>query len=152
MPTEEWLFVGPGEDDNKPFGDWLRQLRLTAGLSRAEAAAKLDFSSEYLRLIERGKRTPASGNMNRICDTYEIVYHQIDSDIWEVDGKTIIFTSRILEARQRRLTTDEPNSNSSSDTNRLETLGWVVAHINEADDLTLNLVKKVLQKDLDSSA
>lgn len=149
MSIESW-FVGPGEEDNKLFGDWLRRLRHTAGLSRIEAANKLDFTSEYIRLIERGKRTPASGNMNRICEAYEVVHQQVDSDIWSIDGKTIVFTSRILEARQRRLATDEANSNSSNDMNRLETIGWIVGHLSEADDLTLNLVKKVLQRDLDS--
>lgn len=143
--STEW-FVGPGEEDNKLLGEWLRQLRHTAGLSRAEAASKLDFTSEYLRLIESGKRTPDSENMNRICDVYEVIYQQVDSDIWRIDDKTIVFTNRILEARQRQLDIDE-SSNPPSDMNKLEMLGWIVNHLSDADDLTLNLIKKALQRD-----
>src|SRR4051794_22818337 len=68
-PAPKWV-VGPGEPDNSRFGELLEDLRRNAGLSRADAAAKLRLSSEYLRLIEIGKRTPALGQMRNLLDAY----------------------------------------------------------------------------------
>ena len=68
-PFVDWV-VGPGEPDNSRFGELLEGLRWKAGLSRADAAAKLGLSSEYLRLIEVGKRTPALGQMRNLLDAY----------------------------------------------------------------------------------
>jgi transcriptional regulator with XRE-family HTH domain len=141
-PTQEW-FVGPGEDDNEVFGDWLRELRHTAGLTRAEAAAELKFSSEYIRLIERGKRTPASTNMRDICDTYEVVSQKLGINVWLVEDKTIVFTSRILESSRPGNGIEIPKVE-----NRLETLGWIVDHLSGAEGLTLARVKKLLERDL----
>src|SRR4051794_5986401 len=78
-PTEDFicepspaldLVVGPGERDNRRFGELLEDLRRKAGLSRVDAAAKLELSSEYLRLIEIGKRTPALGQMRHLLNAY----------------------------------------------------------------------------------
>src|SRR3954453_16553966 len=68
-PFVTWV-VGPGERHNPRFGKLLEDLRWKAGLSRADAAAKLGLSSEYLRLIELGKRTPALGQMRNLLDAY----------------------------------------------------------------------------------
>ena len=65
----DWT-VGPGQPDNSRFGELLESLRWKAGLSRADAAAKLGLSSEYLRLIEIGKRTPALGQMRNLLYVY----------------------------------------------------------------------------------
>src|SRR5688572_15647507 len=65
----DWT-VGPGESDNGPFGELLEALRWKAGLSRGDAATKLGLSSEYLRLIETGKRAPALGQMRKLLDAY----------------------------------------------------------------------------------
>jgi transcriptional regulator with XRE-family HTH domain len=143
MPITEW-FIGPGEDDNKAFGDWLRQLRHTAELSRTEAGNKLSFTADYVRLIEQGKRTPASENMSRIFEAYEVIYEKPDSHIWHVDDKIIAFTSRIIEARS----SDEIEIPTTI--NRLETLGWIVDHLNQVEDFTLVHIQKLLQRDLDT--
>src|SRR4051794_36452633 len=64
------MVVGPGESDNRRFGELLADLRRHAGLSRADAATKLGLSAEYLRLIEAGRRTPALGQMRAVLDAY----------------------------------------------------------------------------------
>lgn len=143
MSTIEW-FVGPGEEDNVEFGDWLRDLRRTAGLSRAEAATRLDFSAEYIRLLERGRRTPAAENMGRICDAYEVINQKLGPNVWLIDDKTIVFTSRIL-------VTSRPNANGidlSKIENRLEILGWIADNLGSADELTLAKVKRLLEREL----
>lgn len=144
MATEpiEW-FVGPGEDDNKEFGEWLQSLRLTAGLTRVGAANRLYFGVEFIRLMERGKRTPDSADMGRICKTYEVLYQKLGMNVWRVDDKTIVFTSRILEVRRSSDKTDVPKVE-----NRLEILGWIVDHLGDADELTLARVQKLLRGDL----
>lgn len=42
--------------------------RRDLGLSRAELAAKVGVSSEYIRSIELGRRTPANAVRNRILE------------------------------------------------------------------------------------
>src|SRR4051812_129346 len=42
-------------------------------MSRADAAATLGFSVEYLRLIETGKRAPALGQMPHFLNAYHAV-------------------------------------------------------------------------------
>jgi transcriptional regulator with XRE-family HTH domain len=143
-PTNTDWFIGPGEGDNREFGAWMQALRHTAGLTRAEAANRLSLSSEYLRLIERGKRTPASGNMVRFCEVYELIGQREGSNSWLIEGKMITFTSRILEARQ----SNSDDSDISKMPTRWETLGWIVDHLGDADELTLTRVQKLLKEDL----
>jgi transcriptional regulator with XRE-family HTH domain len=107
------MVVGPGmESDNRRFGEFLEDVRKHAGLSRADAAAKLGFSAEYLRLIEAGKRTPALGQMRIFLDAYradgaveEVTPGGDRPDLVMVDplnGETYVveFKSRIREARR----------------------------------------------------
>jgi len=94
------LVVGPGEPDNERFGELLRQFRMDVELSRAEVANILGFSSEFLRLIELGKRTPAHGNMPAIFDTYRVDY-VLDPGVVTFGDYFVQFTSRIQEPRQK---------------------------------------------------
>ncbi|WP_346116935.1 helix-turn-helix transcriptional regulator [Micromonospora coerulea] len=107
------LTVGPGrESDNRLFGELLERLRWKAGMSRADAAAKLGFSSEYLRLIEVGKRTPALGQVPKFLDAYGAAGevgpvqpggyrpHLIVIDPMNDDPVLVQFISRIREARR----------------------------------------------------
>ena len=110
------LVVGPGEPDNRQFGELLERLRRNAGLSRAAAATTLGFSTEYLRLIEAGRRTPAYGQMQNLLDAYGAIgevgrispqgYRQ-DLAVFDPphDDEPVIveFTSRIREARRKAL-------------------------------------------------
>lgn len=164
------MVVGPGESDNARFGELLERLRWEAGLSRADAAAKLGFSSEYLRLIETGKRTPALGQMRNVLAAYGakgaveqispdgyrqdlLVFDPIQGD----DGEPyfIEFKSRIREARRTALggppDEDEdwqetPHQHPSQ--SRAAELGVVVALLTRADDKTLRKVRKLLEDHL----
>ena len=161
------MVVGPGESDNSRFGELLERLRWKAGLSRAEAAAKLGFSSEYLRLIEVGKRTPALGQMRNLLSVYGasghvekispqgyrqdlLVFDPLDGD----DGDPIIveFTSRIREARRSALSgpPDEDEGwqqavNERPAESRATELGLAVSLLTRADDSTLRKVRKFLE-------
>lgn len=165
------LVVGPGmESDNRQFGELLERIRWKAGLSRAEAATKLGFSSEYLRLIEVGKRTPALGQMPRFLRAYGA-----DAEIEEVmpsgdrpdlvvidplDGDAVIveFKSRIREARRNALggppeQDDEPGDldlqvHGRPSASRARELGLVVSLLTRADDITLRKIRGLLEDEI----
>lgn len=168
---EHWpypdLVVGPGAPGNSAFGELLEDLRRKAHLSRADAAAKLGLSSEYLRLIEAGKRTPALGQMQNLLDAYgaEGKVEQISPDGYRQDllvfdplngddGEPLIveFTSRIREARRRALggPADEDEDRQQAtyehpDERRAAEIGRVVSLLTRADDDTLRKVRKLLE-------
>ena len=158
-----WV-VGPGEPDNSHFGEFLEGLRWKAGLSRADAATKLGLSSEYLRLIEVGKRTPALGQMRNLLDAYgaegEVErispqgYRQDLIILDPLNGDPVIveFTSRIREARRRALggpaDEDEDWQGATYDRpaeSRAAEIGRVVSLLTRADDNTLRKVRKLLE-------
>lgn len=164
------LVVGPGKPDNSHFGELLERLRWKAGLSRADAAAKLGLSSEYLRLIEVGKRTPALGQMRNLVDAYgaegEVesispqgyrqdlaVFDPLHGD----DGEPVFveFSSRIREARRRALggpaDEDEGWQQATYERpaeSRAAEIGLVVSLLTRADDNTLRKVRKLLEDKL----
>lgn len=130
------LVVGPGEDDNKHFGEILERLRKRAELSRLEAANAIGVTSEYIRLIERGLRTPAVGQMPRIMGAYGIHGDSIffgEKSI-TVEGHEVEFTSRIQEARGKA----EPN--------RYEKIGRIVSLLSTTDEVTMNKIYRILER------
>ncbi|MEJ7788096.1 MAG: helix-turn-helix transcriptional regulator [Solirubrobacteraceae bacterium] len=152
-----WV-VGPGQADNTRFGKLLESLRWKAGLSRADAAARLGLSSEYLRLIEVGKRAPALGQMRKVLDVYgadgEVEklssegYRQDLIVLDPLDGEPVVveFTSRIREARRKALggppdADDEPSQSEG----RAAEIGRVVLLLAQADDDTLRKVRELLE-------
>lgn len=166
-PAPKWV-VGPGEADNSRFGELLESLRWKAGLSRADAAAKLGLSSEYLRLIELGKRTPALGQMRNLLDAYgaegEVErispqgYRQdlLIVDPLNGDPRIVEFKSRIREARRRALggpaDEDEDRQQAAHEhlgESRAVEIGRVVSLLTRADDSTLRKVRKLLEDRVD---
>ena len=162
-----WV-VGPGEpDNNRRFGELLERLRWKAGLSRADAAAKLGLSSEYVRLIEVGKRTPALGQMRNLLDAYgaegeveRISPQGYREDLVVIDPLSgepefVEFKSRIREARRRALG-DSPDEvedwQQASDERPAETrateIGLVVSLLTRADDNTLRKIRALLEDEV----
>src|SRR4051794_24938735 len=159
-PLDVDLVVGPGQKHNSRFGELLESLRWKAGLSRADAAAKLGLSSEYLRLIELGKRTPALGQMRNLLDAYgaegEVErispqgYRQDLAVLDPLNGDPVFveFTSRIREARRRALggPADEDHDWQQATyehpaESRAAEIGLVVSLLTRADDNTLRKVR-----------
>lgn len=136
MPHND-LVVGPKEPGNEEFGELLRTYRIQKGLTRKQAAERFGLTSEYLRLIERGKRTPAWGNMPLIFGVYDVPYVLVDEE-YVIDEVAIKFTSRIREAR----TKDEPKI--PPDPNRARQIAQIVELLVEADERTLRAVHSVL--------
>lgn len=94
------LVVGPGEEDNVEFGKMMEGFRIDARYMRRSLAAEdLGLSSEYIRLIERGKRVPAAGIMPRMLELYGVEFEPIHTRLILVNDIHVEFTSRILEAR-----------------------------------------------------
>ncbi|MEV2241126.1 helix-turn-helix transcriptional regulator [Micromonospora sp. NPDC049891] len=168
------LTVGPGrESDNRRFGELLERLRWKAGMSRADAAAKLGFSSEYLRLIEVGKRTPALGQVSKFLDAYgadgavEKVQpggyrpHLIVIDPMNDDPVLVQFISRIREARRialggppgevdRQVDPDQPKrrAHDRPSVRRAVELGVVISLLTQADDSALRKIRETLEEEL----
>jgi transcriptional regulator with XRE-family HTH domain len=126
------LVVGPNESGNVQLGEILHTLRDKANLSRTEAAEKFEVSSEFLRLIERGKRVPALGTMRNMLQVYDVNYH-VDGNTIIFEKTTVEFTSRIQEARHK-------SQKIPVDLSRDEILGQIVRLLVIADDITLRRV------------
>ena len=161
------LVVGPSESDNPRFGDLLARLRERIGLSRADAAARLGFSVEYLRLIEAGQRTPALGQMQAFLDIYEaegVVGHvQRDGtrpdlmvfDPTNDDEPLIVeFRSRIRAGRRsnggagahRKEDADEDAlGDGGVPAARAAEIGFIVSMLTQADSDTLRRIRELLE-------
>lgn len=163
------LVIGPGhEQDNRSFGRMLSEFRQLAGLSRASAAASLEVSAEYLRLIELGRRTPALGQMQAFIQLYgikgEVGRLQPGGDRPDLilfpphddEPITIDFASRIREARRRgidlaseaegrRTAVRSAEANSPSE-NRAVELGLILSLLASANDQTLGEVYDLLER------
>jgi transcriptional regulator with XRE-family HTH domain len=174
------LVVGPGMDaDNGRFGELLKRLRWKAGLSRADAAGKLGFSAEYLRLIEVGKRTPALGQMRNVLGVYGangdverispdgyrqdlLVFDPLHGD--DGDPVAIEFTSRIREARRRALGGPPDKEDWQQDLDqqkrlydrpsarRAAELGVVVSLLTRASDSTRRKIREMLEDEVANGA
>ena len=162
------LAVGPGEPDNSRFGELLERLRLETGLSRADAAAKLGLSPEYLRLIEVGKRTPALGQMRNLLVRLRrakvtskgsrlrgyrqdlLVFDPLDGE--NGDPVIVEFTSRIAKHDERhsgvpptRMRVGNGATYERPVESRAAEVGLVVSLLIRADDNTLRKVRKLLE-------
>jgi transcriptional regulator with XRE-family HTH domain len=160
--------VGPGEPDNVEFGSLLRILRDHARMSRADAAAKLGLSVEYLRLIEAGKRTPALGQMRSFLEAYDaegaVESVQPDGSVADLivmnpetgDPSIVEFRSRIREARRRgRRDTgggtawrQDAHPADLADNRHAAELGAVVALLTRAGSDTLRKIRELLEDEL----
>ncbi len=166
------MVVGPGAPDNRPFGQLLEGIRKHNGLSRADAAAKLGLSAEYVRLIEAGKRTPALGQMRVFLSAYgaEGAVEQVMPDGYRPDlvvldpvgGQAyfVEFKSRIREARRsgRRDPVDPADWQEDVDpqewvddgpsASRAAELGAVVSLLTQAGSDTIRKIRKLLENEV----
>lgn len=94
------LVVGPDEPENVEFGEILRGFRTMSGLARSQAALRIGVTSEYIRLMEKGERTPALGTALKILENYGIP-HEVNITRSQLifENTLVEFTSRIKEAR-----------------------------------------------------
>jgi len=163
----DWV-VGPGAPDNRPFGELLEDIRVHNGRSRADVAAEVGLTAEYVRLIETGQRTPALGQMPALLQAYGAdgaVEQEMpdgskpDLVLLDAEGDPhfIAFTSRIREARRRRqrergLDPDEDPEDSWDGTMAAEAhaaeLGLVVLLLSRAGPETLQRVRQLLEAEL----
>lgn len=136
MPHDT-LVVGPGEKDNEAFGELLERYRVQTGLTRAGASERLGFTSEYLRLIERGKRTPVFGSMPLIFSVYHVNYIVDADNSYVIEDMAIKFTSRIREPRREREDMRDPN--------RAQQIAQIIELLVQADEEKLRHVYGVLR-------
>lgn len=174
---EDSMKVGPGmSSDNRRFGGLLARLREHAGLSRADAAATLGVSAEYLRLIELGRRTPALGQMRSFIDAYhadgEVGRLQPGGDrpdlilLDPLDDEPVVveFKSRIREAGRSTVSSSRSEADQQEDldflkkvheglsASRAANLGLVVSLLARADDSTIRKVRDWLHNEVGNGA
>ncbi|WP_310112482.1 helix-turn-helix domain-containing protein [Pseudarthrobacter oxydans] len=167
------LVVGPGRSSgNREFGALLMRVREHAGLSRADAAATLGVSAEYLRLIELGRRTPALGQMPSFLDAYHangavglLQPGGERPDLILMDPRNdepvlVEFMSRIREARRSTTRSARDGAGQVSKMGFLTSvfdapavshaadLGFVVTLLAHADPGTVRKVREWLQDEL----
>lgn len=140
MVSTDQLVVGPREPGNEAFGELLKQYRLQKRLTRAQAAERLGYTSEYLRLIERGKRTPVAGSMPLIFGVYDVNFSVVDGTLFVLDDATVEFTSRIQEARG-----DKPILVDPFEATRAQQIGQIIELLVEADEERLRRVYALLR-------
>ena len=128
------LVVGPGEPDNAELGEILEKYRAKAELSRRAAAAHLELSSEYVRLVEKGQRTFTLGTMPKVLSIYNVPY-EIEPDRIIFDRYSVQFTSRIRGARYKDI-----------ESNRDERLGQIVRLLATTDEETLDRIYRRLTR------
>lgn len=128
-----YLTVGPEQADNEQLGKLLWAFREEADASRTTAAEHLGVSSEYIRLIERGKRVPSHGLMREILKHYKVDFFAGRRKMVIKNEIEVTFTSRILETRQPKHIR-----------NRSEMIGEIVGLLIEADDELLDTVRMFL--------
>lgn len=133
------LTVGPDELDNPAFGHILLGLRTKMDLTRSEAANRIGVTSEYVRLMERGERTPALGMALKMLDVYDVPYTLDESQVY-FENVSAEFSGRIKEARRH-----------FSDPNRDELIGQMVKFLVDADDDVLKRIHSRYIKEQDVS-
>jgi transcriptional regulator with XRE-family HTH domain len=133
------LIVGPNEIDNLKFGGILHTFRIRNQLSKPKAAERIGVSPEYVRLIERGERTPALGTLLKILDIYGVSYERNGSQVVMDETVLVDFTSRIKNARH-----------SLPNPTRYELIGQIVSFLSITDDDTLRIIHSKLLRSIDA--
>jgi len=131
------LIVGPNESDNEKFGQILQKFRTDNQLSRAKAANRIGVSSEYVRLMEKGERTPALGMARKILYFYGVPYTVTKNQIF-CENISVEFTSRIKESRYH----------PKIEMTRNELMGEIVSLLSVADDKTVEKIHSKLLRSL----
>lgn len=137
------LMVGPEQSDNVRFGVLMEEIRNERGFSRARAAQILHLTSEFIRLIEKGKRIPAAGTTRYILETYGVPF---ETDL--AGGFPILmfkeyrveFTSRIKAARSK-------GKPSPTFVDRDKRIGQIVRLLAIADDKMLHDIHRKLRRE-----
>jgi transcriptional regulator with XRE-family HTH domain len=65
--------------DNEEFGNLLKGLRWSAGLTQKEAAKRTYETVSYLRMFEKGQRVPQAGRAANIFSWYGVPFEVIHS-------------------------------------------------------------------------
>lgn len=142
VPNE--LVVGPKEPGNEAFGILMQQFRVQLGLTRAQAAERLGFTSEYLRLIERGKRTPAFENMPLIFGVYDVPFVTDGKKQFIIEDMSIQFNSRTRSYNRDGDAYETPEI--IRDSNRANQIGQIIELLVQADERKLNAVHRLLRR------
>ena len=75
------------ENRTKPFGKALRELRIKAGLTQEELAARLDYnSSGYISRLELGEKKPSVDLLFAIAKALQVKAWAIVQMMEEEDG------------------------------------------------------------------
>ena len=70
----------------KQFGNHLKSIRISKGLSQSELAFRGSFDRNYIGMVERGERNPSLKSLFRIAQSLDITLQELFN--FECDDKT----------------------------------------------------------------
>ena len=70
----------------KQFGNHLKSIRISKGLSQSELAFRGSFDRNYIGMVERGVRNPSLKSLFRIAQSLDITLQELFN--FECDDKT----------------------------------------------------------------
>jgi transcriptional regulator with XRE-family HTH domain len=112
-----------------PFGDRVRSLRESRGLSLKQMAEDLDVSSAYFSALEHGHRgRPGSGLVQQICGYFELMWDDAEElkRLAELSHPRVVVDTAGLSPKATQLANILAEQISTMDD---ETLEWVLAEI-----------------------
>ena len=87
----------------QPVGNRIKIARVQLGLAQTDAARKAGISSNYLSLIERGKKIPSLKTLSRLASVLEIPMASLIQDDQLIADLTAIVRKYDVEAIVRGL-------------------------------------------------
>ena len=112
-----------------PFGDRVRSLRESRGLSLKQMAEDLGVSSAYFSALEHGHRgRPGSGLVQQICGYFELMWDDAEElkRLAELSHPRVVVDTAGLSPKATQLANILAEQISTMDD---ETLEWVLAEI-----------------------
>lgn len=81
---------------NNTFGEKLKQIRLSKGLSQAKLAEMADVHEKHISKIETGRFHPNFETLNKILKALDLKLEDIENDISDVSTNTNPFYLKVL--------------------------------------------------------
>ena len=116
-----------------PFGERVRHLRETKGVTLKQMATDLHISSAYLSALEHGKRgQPSAQLVRQICGYFGIFWDEADE------------LERLAQLSHPRITVDTAGLSPKA----TELANRLSLHIHDLDDIALDRLLLVLDEDI----
>lgn len=87
------------------YGERLRNLRVSRGLTQEEVALRADITTSYYGQLERGQANPSVGMLEKICAVMEIaiadIFTETDTNILGIDSISMQILHQLSDKTDR---------------------------------------------------